>query len=56
MHVDCSLLQQEGQLLTPLPESFKPLLLDDEMDKKWLDLIKDVKVTGRPNKKKAISS
>ena len=42
-------------MLTPLPESFKPLLLDDEMDTKWLDLIKDFKATGRPKKKKANS-
>lgn len=51
-HVDCSVLHQEGQMLTPLPESFKPLVLNDEMDKSWFDLIKDFKVTGgRPKNK-----
>jgi hypothetical protein len=50
--VDCSVLHQEGQMLTPLPESFKPLVLNDEMDKSWFDLIKDFKVTGgRPKNK-----
>lgn len=27
-----------------LPESFKPLVLTDEMDQKWFDVIKDLKI------------
>lgn len=30
--------------LTSLPKDFKPLQLTEEMDKKWLDLIKDFKI------------
>jgi hypothetical protein len=44
--------------VTPLPESFKPLILTDDMDKKWLDMIKNFKTSGRKvknlrNKKKS---
>lgn len=42
--VDCSIHQKEGQMVTPLPDSFKPLVLNEEMDEMWLDLIKDCKV------------
>eukprot|EP00585_Thalassiosira_rotula_P025857 CAMPEP_0196230986 /NCGR_PEP_ID=MMETSP0913-20130531/1984_1 /TAXON_ID=49265 /ORGANISM="Thalassiosira rotula, Strain GSO102" /LENGTH=397 /DNA_ID=CAMNT_0041511113 /DNA_START=45 /DNA_END=1238 /DNA_ORIENTATION=- len=33
-----------SQELTPLPESFKPLNLTQEMDNKWFDLIKDLPI------------
>ena len=34
-------------MLTPLPDSFKPLILTDDMDKEWLDLIKHLNTSGR---------
>mmetsp|Transcript_29752 Transcript_29752/g.54638 ORF Transcript_29752/g.54638 Transcript_29752/m.54638 type:complete len:127 (-) Transcript_29752:223-603(-) len=33
-----------SEQLTPLPESFKPLKLTQEMDDRWLDLIKDLPI------------
>jgi hypothetical protein len=36
--------------VTPLPASFKPLILTDDMDNKWLDMIKDFKTSGRKMK------
>jgi hypothetical protein len=33
--------------VTPLPASYKPLILNDDMDKKWLDMIKNFKTSGR---------
>ncbi|KAL7530607.1 hypothetical protein ACHAXR_003590 [Thalassiosira sp. AJA248-18] len=52
IHVDCSDTDNaKGNILTPLPESFKPLTLNDDMDKQWFDLIKNFKTSGRPNKK-----
>ena len=40
--VDCSDANRaKGEVLTPLPESFKPLVLTDEMDKAWFDLVKN---------------
>jgi len=45
--MDCSVLQKKGQARTPLPESFKPLILTDDMDKEWLDLMKHLKTSGR---------
>ena len=53
--MDCSDTKKaKGAVLTPLPESFKPLKLTDDMDKKWFDLIRDFKAGGRlsPGKKK----
>jgi hypothetical protein len=43
-YVDCSVYQKEGQMISVLPESFQPLVLTDDMDKAWLDLIKDFKL------------
>ena len=49
--VDCSDANRaKGEVLTPLPESFKPLVLTDEMDKAWFDLVKNFKTSGRPSK------
>ena len=49
--VDCSDADRaKGEVLTPLPESFKPLVLTDEMDKAWFDLVKNFKTSGRPSK------
>lgn len=31
---------------TPLPESFKPLKLTQEMDDRWMDLIRDLPLAG----------
>ena len=45
-HVDCS-DAKAGKVVTPLPESFKPLILTDDMDKKWLEMIKNFKTSGR---------
>jgi hypothetical protein len=39
-----------GQALTPLPASFKSLILNDDMDKEWLDMIKNFKTSGRKMK------
>ena len=50
IHVDCSDEYAKGAKLTPLPESFKPLRLTEDMDKQWFDLIKDFKSGGRPMK------
>ena len=50
IHVDCSDAKARGEILTPLPESFKHLTLTDDMDKQWFDLIKDFKTEGRPMK------
>jgi hypothetical protein len=52
--VDCNnteLAQGGKQNLTPLPESFKPLILTDEMDRAWLDMIKDFPTSGTKIKK-----
>lgn len=47
--MDCSDTKKaKGEVLTPLPESFKPLKLTADMDKQWFDLIKDFKAGGRP--------
>ncbi|KAL3789256.1 hypothetical protein ACHAW5_001666 [Stephanodiscus triporus] len=46
-HVDCSDMKLAGQALTPLPASFKSLILNDDMDKEWLDMIKNFKTSGR---------
>jgi len=48
IHVDCADAAAKGEILTPLPESFKPLKITDEMDQAWLDLIKDFTTHGRP--------
>ncbi|KAL3811324.1 hypothetical protein ACHAXA_007389 [Cyclostephanos tholiformis] len=45
-HVDCS-DTKAGKVVTPLPASHKPLILNDDMDKKWLDMIKNFKTSGR---------
>ena len=51
IHKDCSKTNSaKGEVLTPLPESFKPLTLNDDMDKAWFDLIKHFKSGGRPMK------
>jgi len=51
IHVDCTDQNAKGEILTPLPESFKPLVLNDDMDKAWFDLIKNFKTNGRPTNK-----
>lgn len=50
--MDCNKteLAQGGQNLTPLPESFRPLILTDEMDRAWLDMIKDFPTPGTKRK------
>jgi len=40
----------KGEHLGPLPELFKAIILTKEMDDAWLDLIKDMKTSGRPKK------
>lgn len=52
-HVDCNNteLAQGGKNLTPLPESFRPLILTEEMDRAWLDMIKDFPTSGTKIKK-----
>jgi len=51
IHVDCADAKNaKGEVLTPLPESFRPLPLNDDMDKEWFDLIKDFKTSGRKTK------
>ena len=50
IHVDCSSSQSKGEVLTPLPESFKALSLTAEMDKAWFDLVKNFKTSGRKRK------
>ena len=47
IHVDCGDAKAKGEVLTPLPESFKPLKLTAEMDKAWFDLVKNFKTSGR---------
>lgn len=51
--MDCNKteLAQGGQNLTPLPESFRPLILTEEMDRAWLDMIKDFPTSGTKIKK-----
>lgn len=50
-HVDCNDTKKlAGQVLTPLPASFKPLILNDDMDNEWLDMIKNYKTSGRKMK------
>eukprot|EP00584_Thalassiosira_punctigera_P007847 CAMPEP_0172533554 /NCGR_PEP_ID=MMETSP1067-20121228/6217_1 /TAXON_ID=265564 ORGANISM="Thalassiosira punctigera, Strain Tpunct2005C2" /NCGR_SAMPLE_ID=MMETSP1067 /ASSEMBLY_ACC=CAM_ASM_000444 /LENGTH=395 /DNA_ID=CAMNT_0013318207 /DNA_START=14 /DNA_END=1201 /DNA_ORIENTATION=+ len=51
IHVACTDVHAKGEILTPLPDSFKPLVLNDDMDKQWFELIKEFKTTGRPKKK-----
>lgn len=51
IHVDCTGENAKGEVLTPLPESFKPLVLNADMDTEWFDLIKNFKTSGRPRKK-----
>ena len=43
-YVDCSEYEKKGEVTSVLPESFKPLVLTDEMDQKWFDVIKDLKI------------
>jgi len=51
IHVDCSHAKQaKGEMLTPLPESFKPLTMDAKMDEEWYNIMKDFKTSGRPKK------
>lgn len=48
IHIDCSDQgKAKGEVLTPLPESFKPLPLNNGMDKEWFELIKNFKTSGR---------
>ena len=46
--VDCNDAGARGEVLTPLPENFKPLKLTEKMDKAWFDLVKNFKTNGRP--------
>jgi len=39
-NVECG--GRKAENLTPLPDSYKPLVLTEEMDKKWMDLIHDI--------------
>jgi len=50
IHVDCADENADGKVLTPLPESFKPLVLNADMDTEWFDLVKNFKTSGRPKK------
>lgn len=42
IHVDChDKMNARGENLTPLPDDFKPLQLDETMDEAWTKLLAD---------------
>lgn len=42
--IECGKKGTSSENLTPLPEKFKPLVLTNDMDKAWFDLIGDFKL------------
>ena len=42
-NVECGLKGVDGsEGLTALPDSYKPLVVTDEMDTQWIDMVKDL--------------
>eukprot|EP00804_Cyclotella_cryptica_P015161 CCRYP_000714-RD/>CCRYP_000714-RD protein AED:0.10 eAED:0.10 QI:147/0.75/0.8/1/0.75/0.8/5/211/406 len=45
--IECGKVGSKVQNLTPLPDSYKPVVLSDKMDKAWMDLIYDLPLPGQ---------